>query len=71
MAAQRVQYRLHVNINMEKVYIIDSERGYSGGYQSSGERMSVQEELILPASNFMEVAAVLARFHELAESLKK
>jgi hypothetical protein len=41
------------------------ERGYTGR-----EGLRVQDTLELGAKGFMEIAGVLARFHDLAETIK-
>ena len=40
----------------------------NGGYRSEG--LEVRETVTLTADGFMEVAAILAKFHELAHAIK-
>jgi len=60
MSADRFNLRVVVEINK----ISDS-----GAY--TGERLSINHEYILPVTGFTEVAAVLGRFHDLAEEVKQ
>lgn len=39
-----------------------------GGY--TGHQLRVQEQTVLNVSNFLELAQVLGRFHDLAEAIK-
>ena len=52
------KYRVDISISLQQA-------DYHGG------RLEIRESLDLPAANFFEMAAILGRFHELAESLKK
>lgn len=55
------KYRLKLGLEIAAC----DERGY---VQDRGLRLD--DEVILSAENFMEIAGVLAKFHELAETIK-
>lgn len=54
------RYRLNVNVSIQPE---------PGSGQSYGN-LQVQENVSFEASNFMEVAAMLGRFHEMAAKLR-
>lgn len=39
-------------------------------WSGSSDRFTVDENMTVPASTFMEVAAILGQFHELAEKIR-
>ena len=49
------------------VHAVD-ERGHRSG---SGDGLTIQDQLTISAESFMEIAAMLGRFHDLAESIKE
>lgn len=57
MSGERFTVRVNVEI----------QRDPRGGY--SGDRLTTAEEFHIPATGFTEIAGVLGRFHELAETV--
>ena len=56
---------LDVNVQIRKVNRV-------GGYdQWTNEQINVSEKIELGTLDFIEVAAILGQFHELAETIKK
>lgn len=55
-------YRLRVEVQIEE---LDDNRGWTGG------RLGVKEETELELDSFTEVAAVLGRFHDLNNVIKR
>lgn len=58
----RQRFRLVLSMRIEPV----DDRGYSDGR----EGLSIEDRLTLSADNFLELAGVLSRFHDLAEEIK-
>jgi hypothetical protein len=65
MNRPRFLYELHVNITLHKMREENPDTGF---LSRTGDSMSFAEEFTIGAENFTEVAAVLGRFHETAES---
>lgn len=49
-------------------YQLDFHVSISRGHM--GERLNVDEQMKVSAADFMEICAILGRFHELAEKIK-
>ena len=56
------RFQLNVNIEVMKL-------GEHGEY--TGERLSIRQEYVIPVNGFTEIAAVLGKFHDLAEQVKR
>lgn len=56
-----MQYTLMVRCEIRST----DDQGYS-----TGQGLTVQEDMKLEARSFMEVASILGRFHELSEKIK-
>lgn len=55
-------YRLRIDVQIEE---LDDHGGWTGG------RLGVKEETQLDLASFTEVAAVLGRFHDLNQAIKR
>lgn len=53
---------MDVRIEMRKEWI---------GGASTGERLSISEQITLPPASFIEATSMLARFHDLAQKVKE
>lgn len=60
MAENQEEFQVQINVVIEK-------RG-PGGYQ--GERLSTNETIYMNLASFTEIAAVLGRFHDLAQDIR-
>lgn len=61
--------RFRVEVNVRVVQLTDSGNGQ--WYAAGGQGLEVRDAVDLTAAGFMEVAGILGRFHELAQSLKQ
>ncbi len=57
-----MKYKLHVNIRIDAL-------GPGDTYMGNG--LEIREDFEVNANGFMEVAAILAKFHELAQVIEK
>lgn len=59
-----MRYRLRLNISIDQV-------GEHGGlYSPANGTLQVTEDIEFMAGNFLEIASVLARFHELGQEVQ-
>jgi hypothetical protein len=56
------RYNLRVTVEINRL-------AENGAY--TGERLSINQEYVLPVSGFQEIAEVLGRFQALAETVKR
>jgi len=59
------KYRLRMNISIMQV---DEHGQYMG---QLGGNLQVSEDIDFEAANFLEIAAVLGRFHEVSQEIKQ
>ncbi len=57
------RFKLEVHVVIEKTV---REQGYD---RTTGERLSVREEMLIEADNFTQIAGILGQFHGLAEQI--
>lgn len=61
MTKQADTFQLTIRAEITRVY-------GTGGY--TGERLSIDETVVLGAASFLEATRILSRFHELSEHIK-
>lgn len=61
---QQQQYSVRITLDVDAI----DERGHRMG---SGDGLRVNDQLTVKASTFMEIAEVLAQFHDLADRIRE
>lgn len=68
MGPMEAQGRYELQLTM-RVVRVNEHGGYY--YNNNHDALSVEDKLVVNAAGFLEIAAILGRFHDLAEELKK